>query len=376
VSGSFVIAAGGTGGHLFPAEALAGELVRRGERVELVTDARSDAFAERLPGVAVHRVRAGRPQGGPWRAARGFAELAFGTFAARRLLRRLAPRCVIGFGGYPSLPAMLAASSLGLPLVIHEQNAVLGRANRLLAGKAKAIATAFPQTLGLRPQDAARASRTGNPVRPAFLARAASAYAPPAPAGPIELLVIGGSQGARVLSEVVPPALALLPEALRRRLHVVEQARPEDRDGVAEAYRRDAIAAEIQSFFRDMPERLERAHLLVCRAGASTIAELAAVGRPALLIPYPHAMDDHQSASARAFAEAGGGWVIPQRDLSAEGLARRLADLLRDGEGLAEAARRAREFGRRDAVEQLAALALRVARPAVSCGAGGRERAA
>jgi UDP-N-acetylglucosamine--N-acetylmuramyl-(pentapeptide) pyrophosphoryl-undecaprenol N-acetylglucosamine transferase len=376
VSGSFVIAAGGTGGHLFPAEALAGELTRRGERVDLVTDARSEAFAERLARVAVHRVRAGRPQGGPWRAARGFAELAFGTFAARRLLRRLAPRCVVGFGGYPSLPTMLAASSLGLPLLIHEQNAVLGRANRLLAGKAKAIATAFPMTLGLRPQDASRASHTGNPVRPAILACAAAPYAPPAPQGPIELLVIGGSQGARVLSEIVPPALAMLPEALRRRLRVVEQARPEDRDGVAEAYRREAIAAEIQSFFRDMPERLERAHLLICRAGASTIAELAAVGRPALLIPYPYAMDDHQSANARAFAEAGGGWVIPQKELSAEGLARRLADLLGDGEALAEAARRGREFGRRDAVEQLASLALAVARPALACGAAGRERAA
>jgi UDP-N-acetylglucosamine--N-acetylmuramyl-(pentapeptide) pyrophosphoryl-undecaprenol N-acetylglucosamine transferase len=376
VSGSFVIAAGGTGGHLFPAEALAGELIRRGERVDLVTDARSEAFAERLPGVTVHRVRAGRPQGGPWRAARGFAELAFGTFAARRLLRRLAPRCVVGFGGYPSLPTMLAASLLGLPLVIHEQNAVLGRANRLLAGKAKAIATAFPTTLGLRLQDASRTRHIGNPMRPAILARAASTYAPPAPEGPIELLVIGGSQGARVLSEIVPPALALLPEALRRRLRVVEQARPEDRDGVAEAYRRDAIAAEIQSFFRDMPERLERAHLLICRAGASTIAELAAVGRPALLIPYPHAMDDHQSANARAFAEAGGGWVVPQKELSAKGLARRLAELLRDGEGLAEAARRARDFGRRDAVEQLAALALAVACPGLACGAAGRERAA
>lgn len=376
MSGSFVIAAGGTGGHLFPAEALAGELTRRGERVDLVTDARSDAFAERLSGVAVHRVRAGRPQGGPWRAARGLAELAFGTFAARRLLRRLAPRCVVGFGGYPSLPTMLAASMLGLPLLIHEQNAVLGRANRLVAGKAKAIATAFPTTLGLRPQDASRASHTGNPVRPAFLVRAAASYAPPAPQGPIELLVIGGSQGARVLSEIVPPALALLPEALRRRLRVVEQARPEDRDGVAAAYRREAITAEIQSFFRDMPERLERAHLLICRAGASTIAELAAVGRPALLIPYPHAMDDHQSANARVFAEAGGGWVIPQRELTPEGLARRLAGLLGDAEGLAEAARRAREFGRRDAVEQLASLALRVARPALACGAARRERAA
>ncbi|HVH75244.1 MAG TPA: undecaprenyldiphospho-muramoylpentapeptide beta-N-acetylglucosaminyltransferase [Stellaceae bacterium] len=375
MSGPVVIAAGGTGGHLFPAEALAAELTRRGERVEFVTDARSEAFAERLAGVAVHRVRAGRPQGGPWRAARGLAELARGTVAARRLLRRLGPRVVVGFGGYPSLPAMLAAASVGLPVVIHEQNAVLGRANRLLAGWARAIATAFPETIGLRPRDRARASHTGNPVRPSILARAAAPYAPPAAAGAIELLVIGGSQGARVLSEVVPAALAMLPEGLRRRLQVVQQARPEDRAGVAEAYRASAIAAETESFFRDMPERLERAHLVISRAGASTIAELSAIGRPALLVPYPHATDDHQSENARAFAAAGGGWVVAQRELTAVGLAHRLESLLGDGDGLAMAARRARQFGRRDAVQLLASLALSVAPPA-GCAAPGRERAA
>ncbi|HEV2302319.1 MAG TPA: UDP-N-acetylglucosamine--N-acetylmuramyl-(pentapeptide) pyrophosphoryl-undecaprenol N-acetylglucosamine transferase, partial [Stellaceae bacterium] len=291
-----------------------------------------------------------------------------------RLLRRLAPRVVVGFGGYPSLPTMLAAASLGLPLLIHEQNAVLGRANRLLAGRARAVATAFPETLGLRPRDQARASHTGNPVRPAILARTAE-YAPPAAAGAIELLVIGGSQGARVLSEIVPPALAALPEELRRRLRVVEQARPEDREGVAEAYRRDAIDAEVESFFRDMPDRLERAHLVISRAGASTIAELAAIGRPAVLIPYPHAMDDHQNGNARAFAAAGCGWIMPQRELSAAGLARRLEGLLGDGESLARAARRARGFGRRDAAERLASLALSIAPPA-GCAAPRRECAA
>ena len=375
MSGCFVITAGGTGGHLFPAEALAGELSRRGERVELVTDARSEAFAERLPNIAVHRLRAGRPQGGPLRAARGVAELAFGTLSARRLLRRLAPRCVVGFGGYPSLPATLAAASLGLPLVIHEQNAVLGRANRLLAGKAKAIATAFPRTRGLRPRDAARASRTGNPVRPAILARGAAEYRPPAADGAIELLVLGGSQGARIFSEILPPALGGLPAPLRRRLNVVAQARSEDRDSAADAYRAGEITAEVESFFRDVAERLERAHLVICRAGASTIAELAAIGRPAVLVPYPHATDDHQSENARAFAEAGGGWVVPQRELSAEALARRLAELLRDGESLARAARGAREFGRRDAVERLASLAQSAA-PTPDCAAARRGRAA
>jgi UDP-N-acetylglucosamine--N-acetylmuramyl-(pentapeptide) pyrophosphoryl-undecaprenol N-acetylglucosamine transferase len=375
VSGPFVIAAGGTGGHLFPAEALAGELTLRGERVALLTDARSEAFAERLPGVAIHRVRAGRLQGGPLRAARGFAQLACGTLAARRLLRRLAPRCVVGFGGYPSLPTMLAAASLGLPILIHEQNAVLGRANRLLAGKAGAIATAFPETIGLRPRDRARASHTGNPVRAAILARAAAEYAPPEHEDPIELLILGGSQGARAFGEIVPPALANLPQALRRRLRVGQQARPEDREGVAEAYRQNAIAAETQSFFRDVPERLERAQLVICRAGASTIAELSAIGRPAVLVPYPHATDDHQSANARAFAEAGGGWVVDQRELTPAGLAGRLERLLGDGETLARAARCAGDFGRRDAAQRLASLALSLV-PAPAREGTKRERAA
>jgi UDP-N-acetylglucosamine--N-acetylmuramyl-(pentapeptide) pyrophosphoryl-undecaprenol N-acetylglucosamine transferase len=361
VSGCFVVTAGGTGGHLFPAEALARELLNLGRSVHLVTDQRTDVFGERVLDTKLHHVRAARPAGSPAQAALGLAELAVGVVQARRLLQRLKPAAVVGFGGYPSIPTMTAAVYLRLPTLIHEQNAVLGRANRLLAPIAWQIATGFVTVAGLRPADGVRAVHTGNPVRPAFL-EAGKDYFPPPPAGSIELLVLGGSQGARVLSEIVPPALMMLPTGLRKRLRISQQARPENVATVAKIYREGGIAAELNSFFDDVPERLARAHLVICRAGASTVAELAAVGRPALLIPYPFATDDHQTANARAFSDAGGGWTIPQSGLASAALATRLEDLLADTALLATAARRAWEFGRRDATQRLAQLALSLER--------------
>jgi len=360
VSGCFVLAAGGTGGHVFPAEALAGELLGHGRKVHLVSDGRADAIARRIPGIEVHRVRAGNFSGGPARALQALADLALGTVQAGRLLRRLAPAVVIGFGGYPSVPTMLAALCLGLPTVIHEQNAVLGRANRRIAPHARRIAAGFPTTAGVRPADRARCVHTGNPVRPAVLAVGDEEYRSPEPGRPIELLILGGSQGARVLSEIVPPALAALPACLRGALRISQQVRPEDLAAVAECYRGHGITADLSSFFDDVPERLARAHLAICRAGASTVAELAASGRPAVLIPYPHAMEDHQTANARAFADAGGGWVIPQsqRHLTPDILARRLQGLLVDPETLTRAAERARGFSRPDATQRLARMAL------------------
>ena len=356
MSGPFVLAAGGTGGHLFPAEALAGELVGRGRQVHLVTDSRTGFLAAQIAGVEIHTVSAGRLGGGPIRAAHGLAGLAAGTLQARRLLRRLVPAVVIGFGGYSSLPTMLAAASLGLPTLIHEQNAVLGRANRLLAPRVARIATGFPQTAGLRP--GARAVHTGNPVRPAVLALGDAAYTPPQDDGMIELLVLGGSQGAHILAEIVPAALAMLPQPLRRRLYVSQQARPEDIAAVVEDYAEAEISAEIESFFADVPQRLERAHLAICRSGASTVAELAAIGRPALLIPYPYATDDHQTANARAFAMAGGGRVVQQAGLGAEALAAEIGKLLASPPALIEMAQRAAAFGRRGAARELALLTL------------------
>ncbi|HEY3912367.1 MAG TPA: undecaprenyldiphospho-muramoylpentapeptide beta-N-acetylglucosaminyltransferase [Stellaceae bacterium] len=369
--GAFVLAAGGTGGHLFPAEALGAELVELGRSVHLLTDSRADAFAGRSRGVEIHCVRAGRFGGGPVRAAHGLAELAAGIVQSRRLLRRLTPQAVIGFGGYPSVPTMLAAASLGVPTLLHEQNAVLGRANRLLAPRVRQIAAGFPETMGLRPTDRIRMVYTGNPVRPAILAIGEPGYRPPAPGEPIELLILGGSQGARALSETVPPALAVLASAVRATLRVSHQARPEDLAAVAEAYAQAGIAAEIDSFFTDVPQRMARAHLAICRAGASTVAELAAIGRPALLVPYPYAADDHQTANARAFAEAGGGWAVVQAELRVDALSRRLADLFGDGAALTLAAARARAFGRRDAARHLALMAL-----ALEPGAGCAGRAA
>lgn len=371
MSRPFILAAGGTGGHLFPALALAAELSGCGKRVHLLTDSRTNAFAEQGAGVEIHNIRAGRPSGGPLRTAYGLAGLAAGTVQARRLLHRLRPAVVIGFGGYPSVPPMLAAVSLGVPAVIHEQNAVIGRANRLLAPRVRRIATGFPETAGLRQADRNRVVHTGNPVRPAVLALSDVEYVPPQATGSIELLILGGSQGARILSEVVPAALAALPAHQRDSLRVSQQARPEDLAAVTAAYARAGIAAEIEHFFSDAPLRLARAQLAICRAGASTVAELAALGRPAVLIPYPYAADDHQTANARAFAAAGGGRVIIEAALRPDSLAAILADLLADGAELTRMARCAASFGRRDAARQLALLAL-----AVDPGGEQRERVA
>jgi UDP-N-acetylglucosamine--N-acetylmuramyl-(pentapeptide) pyrophosphoryl-undecaprenol N-acetylglucosamine transferase len=370
---AFVLAAGGTGGHLFPAEALARQLARDGAVVHLATDRRADAFASDVPGISMMLVRAGRLGGGPVQAAYGVAEMALGLLQARRLLRRLRPQAVVGFGGYPSIPTMLAATQLGLRTVIHEQNAVLGRANRLLAARVDRIATGFAQIAGLRDPDRERLVYTGNPVRPAILAVGAIGYRPPEPGQKIELLVLGGSQGARIFAEIVPPALAALGEPLRGRLRISLQARPEDRAAAAAELRQAGIEAAVESFFGDMPDRLARVQLVICRAGASTIAELAAAGRPALLVPYPYAADDHQAANARAFAEGGGGWAMPQTSLTVEVLADRLTELLGNPATLANAAVAARRFGRDDAADRLAEIVLSLT---PGCSGATKERAA
>ena len=354
----FVLAAGGTGGHLFPAEALARELVKQGGEVHLFTDRRADAFAGDTPGVSVVRVRAGRLGGGPVQTALGAAELALGLMQARRLLRRLRPDGVIGFGGYVSVPTMLAASQFGVPTVIHEQNAVLGRANRLLAPRVGRIATGFAETAGLRDADRHRTIHTGNPVRSAVGEVGKIAYRPPEAGKPVDLLVLGGSQGARIFAEIVPPALAALPTELRGRVRLSLQARPEDRDEAAARLQEAGVDATVESFFTDVAERLARAQLVICRAGASTIAELAAAGRPAILVAYPFAADDHQAANALAFAAAGSGWTIPQAELTPLILAQRLAGLLENGATLSAAAAQARSFGRDDATERLAKIVL------------------
>jgi UDP-N-acetylglucosamine--N-acetylmuramyl-(pentapeptide) pyrophosphoryl-undecaprenol N-acetylglucosamine transferase len=352
------LAAGGTGGHMFPAEALARELLARGCRVALVTDRRGQAFGDKLPGVGLHRIRAGRFGAGLMSKLVGVAELALGTLEAGRLLRALAPAAAVGFGGYPSVPTMLAAARLGLPTLIHEQNAILGRANRLLAPRATRIATAFADVGAVRESDRARIVETGNPVRPAIAALRGTPYPVPAADGAIQILVLGGSQGARILSEVIPAAFAKLPEALRRRLRVTQQARAEDIEAVRRAHAASGVAAELATFFDDVPTRLARAHLVISRSGASTMAELAIVGRPAILVPYLHAADDHQTANARAMEKAGGGWVMPQPAFTADALAEKLLALLSAPDQLARAAAAAEALGRPEAARALADLTL------------------
>ena len=360
MSRPIILAAGGTGGHLFPAQALATALLARGHSVALITDRRAKAFE--MVGTsdfAIHRIRAeGINRPGIAAKLGGAMSLGLGTIDALALLRRLKPGVVVGFGGYPSVPTVVAAQMLGIPTVLHEQNAVLGRANRLLAPRARMIATSFRETLMVRAGDRAKLAFTGNPVRPDILAVRNTPYPPAEIDGKLSLLVTGGSQGATIFSDVLPAALALLPEGLRARLRIEQQARPEDVARVEAAYADIGMAAEVQSFFADMPARLTRAHLVICRSGASTVAELTAAGRPAVLVPYLHAMDDHQTANARAIEDAGGAWVMPQTAFCAKSVADRLEMLLAVPQGLIVAAEKMRAAGTPDAVDLLANVVL------------------
>ena len=352
-TGAILLAAGGTGGHMFPAEALARALVDRGRRVILVTDRRGRGFGDRLPAVEVFRITAAGLAGGSLlRRAQGIAQLLRGYLQARRLVIRLRPALVVGFGGYASVPTVYAAQRAGLPTLLHEQNAVLGRANRMLAAQARAVATSFPETAAL---GKATPRLTGNPVRPAIAALGAQPY--PAMDGTLRLLVLGGSQGARVFARLIPAALAALAAERRRRIAIAQQCRPEDLEQVRSAYAALGQPAELADFFTDVAERLAIAHLVISRSGASTVAELAAAGRPAILLPYPHATDDHQTANAAAFAGAGAGWLMPEANASPESLARHLAMLLDNPAALSEAAAAAHNFGQGNAAMRLADLA-------------------
>ncbi|MFO1152969.1 MAG: undecaprenyldiphospho-muramoylpentapeptide beta-N-acetylglucosaminyltransferase [Rhodospirillales bacterium] len=366
------LAAGGTGGHVFPAAAVAASLATRGIVPVLFTDRRGTGFGGAVEVVRVHG--AAITGMGPIARATGIARLALGFAGALVQLRRRRPDAVIGFGGYASVPTVLAASLLGIPTALHEQNAVLGRGNRLLAGRVRRIATGFERIAGLSAKNAGKVVRVGMPVRPAFAGWTGEPYAAPADDGPIRLLVLGGSQGAQVFSTLVPDALSRLAPDLRARLAVTQQCRPETLEATRAAYDRLAIAAELSSFFADVPERLAKAHLVIARSGASTVAELAVVGRPAILVPYPYATDDHQTANARALAEAGAAWLMPQADLTAERLAERLSALLADPPTLHGTACRARELGIGDAAERLADLALSLVRIADESYAAPLER--
>lgn len=349
-----VLAAGGTGGHMFPAEALAGALLARGFAVTLVTDRRGGSFAERLPAVVVHRISAAGLMGGSvLNRARALAKLGLGFLQARRLLADLAPAAAVGFGGYASVPTVAAAMLARVPVLLHEQNAVLGRANRLLARRARALAVSFAAEAMRGLPDGVPTVFTGNPVRAAIAAIAQTPYAAPAPGQPFELLVTGGSQGARVFGRVVPEAIALLPAEAQSRLKLAQQCRTEDVEAARASYARLGLTAELSPFFTDMAQRLSTAHLVIARAGASTVAEFAAAARPAILVPYPFAADDHQTANAAAYAATGAATLMPERDFTPAALCDRLALALRDPARLVAAAKAAAGFARRDAAERL-----------------------
>jgi len=353
--GSVMLAAGGTGGHLFPAYALAEALGRRGVVVDLVTDTRGDRYGTGFPARKVYQVPSGTG-GSAIKAAFAAVQLSRGVAAAHKLLGEVRPRAVLGFGGYPTFPPLLAAKFRGIPCGVHEQNAILGRANKMLASRVDAIATSFEHTRLIDGPLIAKAHHTGNPVRQIVIEAAARHYWRPEPSQPFNLLVFGGSQGARFFSECVPPALALLPEHVRNRLYVTQQAREEDLASVRAAYAASGITADVASFFKDLPHRMSASHLVIGRAGASTVAELTVIGRPSILVPLPHSLDNDQLHNAARLAESGGAWCIEQKDLTPRRLADDLEMLMARPGMLATAATAAKREGRPDAVERLADL--------------------
>lgn len=358
--GVIVLCAGGTGGHLFPAEALAHELTARGWEVHLATDIRAQRFAGTFPARGVHVVRSATISGrNPVAVARTMWRLWQGNLDARRLFRQLKPKLVAGFGGYPTLPPLYAATRMGIPTFIHEQNAVMGRANKGLAPRVDAIAGGFlPETGG---HFSAKTVQTGNPVRPAVLAETGKPYEPALPDEAFRLLVFGGSQGAQFFSTAIPAAVRLLPDDLKRRLKVTQQARPEDEAEVRAAYEELGMQAEVAPFFTDLPARIAAAHFVISRSGASTVSEIAAIGRPAVLVPFPYALDHDQAANAAALEAAGGAQVIRQAELDPPRLAQIITEAMAEPERLAAMAKAAQAVGRPDATRLLADLAEAIA---------------
>jgi UDP-N-acetylglucosamine--N-acetylmuramyl-(pentapeptide) pyrophosphoryl-undecaprenol N-acetylglucosamine transferase len=346
---------------MVPAHALAAELRSRGHGVLLITDDRGSRFPGLFEDVPVHILPAGRLGGGPIGLIKALGAVVKGRGEAKRLYREHTPDAVVGFGGYPAFPSLLAASSMNIPTVIHEQNAVLGRVNRLLAGESEAIGTAYDQVDRLKPRYAERTVLIGNPVRAEITRLGELPFPAFDEVAPLKILVTGGSQGASVLSKVVPEGLGLLDPSLRRRLQVVQQCRPEDIERVRSQYAELGIPAELMTYIEDMPEKLADAHLVIGRAGASTVAELSAAGRPAILVPFAAATDDHQTANAREMVKAGGARAIQEASFTPEVLARQIEALAMDPVALSNAAARALSVGRPHAARDLADLVERVA---------------
>ena len=357
-----LLAAGGTGGHLFPAEALGVELIKRGYRVRLATDSRAVRYSGLFTKDTIEVVPSETVRGRtPWALARTGAMIAAGTLVSLNVMRRLKPAAVVGFGGYPTVPPLLAARLFGVPGIVHEANAVLGRANRFLSNRVSAIATSLPGVLDLDPALAEKTTTVGTPMRPAILAASAVKFVPPEPTGPFRLLVVGGSQGARVMADIVPGAIERLEPSLWSRLILTQQVREEDMARVRAVYDRLKIAAELAPFFAGLPARLASSHLVISRSGAGTVAELGAIGRPSILVPLPGSIDQDQFANAGVLAQVNGAIRIAQSDFTSDRLACEISALAAEPKRLAAMAAGARSVGRLDAAERLADLVEKVA---------------
>ena len=358
---NITLAAGGTGGHMVPAHALAAELKARGHGVMLVTDDRGARIPGLFDDVPTHLLPAGRLGGGPIGFLKAVRAVLAGRRAAKALYKAHKPDVVVGFGGYPAFPALLAASSCNVPTIVHEQNAVLGRVNRWVAGDAAAIATAYPDVQRLKRAYRGKVHLVGNPVRESVARLGTMPFPEYDDTAPLKLLITGGSQGASILGKVVPDGLGRLPQRLRNRLQLVQQCRADDIEAVRGKYAALNIPAELLTYIEDMPDRLADAHLVIARAGASTIAELTAAGRPAILVPLPSATDDHQTANAQEMAKAGGARMIPQDEFTPELLAAQIEAIAGDAQALANAASRALSVGLPHATRDLADLVERIA---------------
>jgi UDP-N-acetylglucosamine--N-acetylmuramyl-(pentapeptide) pyrophosphoryl-undecaprenol N-acetylglucosamine transferase len=360
---TIVLAAGGTGGHLFPAQALAAELTKRGRKIVVMTDARGTQYPTYFPGAVIEIVPAAAfSDRSRLRLMMAPFEIIAGVVVALAKLSRVKPAVVVGFGGYPSLPVMIAACMARFPTAIVAPDAILGRANRAVMDYVRVIAAGLPLKRFL-PKEMSKVVYTGNPVRPEVVALNGAPYQTPV-TGPLNLLVFGGSQGARALSEIVPAAVALLPADQKTRLDIVQQCRPEDLESVRASYAAGGVKAELAPFFSDLPARMAKAHLVIGRSGAGTVAELMVIGRPAILIPLPHALDDNQTPNADALAEAGGGWRVKQSELTPQKLAEMLRTAFAAPEDLAKMATAAHAQAKPDAAQRLADIVDRLARVA------------
>jgi UDP-N-acetylglucosamine--N-acetylmuramyl-(pentapeptide) pyrophosphoryl-undecaprenol N-acetylglucosamine transferase len=354
---TIVLSAGGTGGHLFPAQSLAAELVRRGKTIVVMTDRRGTNYAKAFPGAAIETVPSAAFSDRSFiRLLAAPFEIAAGVVMSLAKLARIKPGAVIGFGGYPSLPVMIAAWLGRYPTAILEQNAVTGRANRAVMNKVRVMAAAFP-IARFAPKNPSKIVLTGNPLRPEVIALAGAPYQAPTENSPLHLLVFGGSQGARAMSELVPVAIALLPASFKSRLDIVQQCRPEDLDGARAAYASAGVKAELASFYNDLPSRMAKAQLVIARSGAGTVSELMAIGRPAILIPLPHALDDNQTPNGEILSKANAGWCVAQRDLTPEKLAGMIKFAFSNPNDLAQRAAAAHALAKIDAVSRLADVA-------------------